>query len=146
LVAQRVLAKEGKPMGRTARTVTDECRQLELLGKARPDPLAVYYTQMKRLSMVMHIDAVTWQISVFRERGAIPRWAANPGAALRDRIAVDLLRAEHGIEPPIEQHELDGGATLVRLPQWRQERRRDPVLESPVTKPRSHKPERGGAA
>src|SRR3954451_13482225 len=59
LVAQRVLAKEGKPMGRTARTVTDECRPLELLGRARPDPLAVYYAQMKRLSMVMHIDAVT---------------------------------------------------------------------------------------
>jgi hypothetical protein len=131
LVAQRVLAEQGKPIRRTAKTVTDDIRQLELLGEARPDPLAVYYAQMKRLGMVMHIDAVTGQISVFRERGAIPRWAANPGAALRDRIAVDLLRAEHGIEPPIERYELDNGATLVRLPA-----QRDPALEPPVAHPR----------
>ena len=128
-------------MRRTAKTVRDR-RQCELF---EPPPwedlLRAYYDKMRRHGMTLSINPETGQITVSRASGPIGAWAASPPSELRDRIVVDLLRAEHGIEPPIERQTLDGGAELVRLPV-----RRDPALEPPVRKPRPRKPGRGGAA
>ena len=91
--------------------------------------------------MTLSINPETGRITVSRASEPIGAWAASPPSELRDRIVADLMRAEHGIEPPIEWQTLDGGAELVRLPV-----RGDPALDPPVTKLRPRKPGRGGAA
>ena len=103
-------------------------RQLELFDELdRPDPLVIFYQKLRKAGAWLTYDIEERRLLAGHDHDVLGRWVIRAMQLLRDRIVADLLRVEHGIEPPAERENLAGGAQLVRLPT-----RRPPDQEPPV--------------
>src|SRR5262249_38405302 len=91
-------------------------QQMDLFGELEPDdPVLAYYRRCRRAGLSLSYSIAENQIYVTAP-GVIPRGATALALKYAVRLRADLLRVEHGVEPPREIRNLDGGAVLHRLP------------------------------
>jgi hypothetical protein len=87
-------------------------------GLSVDDAVRTFYRRLRKIGVALSLHIEANRISAHTSH-SLPAWVIKTLPLLHDEVRADLLRFEHGIEPTATAEQLDGGATLVRLPSRR---------------------------